>query len=120
VQHISVTETSRLILIRTVIAVLCTNDVKRTSMLCGRNAEFLCCKEVGIFSNQWQFAHELICWLNIIALPRSVNKKVGDNVDRTPSAVQFLDRRIWCKLPWSVRLWLSGMWLSIVLGKLCH
>jgi hypothetical protein len=51
--YISSKKTNRLMLSREKIAAYCENHTKHTDTFCRQNAEFLCVKAAGIYSNHW-------------------------------------------------------------------
>jgi translation initiation factor IF-1 len=50
---VSATKPNRLMLFGETAAVYCENHMEHTNTLCGHNAEFLCVKTGGTYSNHW-------------------------------------------------------------------
>jgi hypothetical protein len=51
--YVSATKTNRLMVFRETVAFYCENHTEHTNTLYGHNAEFLCVKAGGAYSNHW-------------------------------------------------------------------
>jgi hypothetical protein len=69
------------------VAVYCKNHTEHTNTLCGQNAEFLCVKVDGTYSDQWA----LKCWATAAGIqPFRAGGIDGNTVTREPHRMTLI------------------------------